>query len=122
EDYFDPVDEGFVVWLKDGPIDTLGPHAGYLLEKANVTKEQQDFLQKFDSLKGRALQKARDEISRGSFDKTWFIHLAQTIASTVHYDKAASMRAVRPLPVMAPLSIRRVTRRGYEKSLEWTRS
>lgn len=122
EDYFDPVDEGFVVWLSDGPIDTLGPHAGYLLEKAKIDKTQQDYLQKFDALKGRAAQKARDEIRGQGFRNTWFTHLAHSLAANVHFENADALNSPRPLPVMSPLSIRRVTRRGYEKSLEWARS
>lgn len=122
EDYFDPVDEGFVVWLKDGPIDTLGPHAAYLLERKNVTKEQQEYLHKFDHLKGRNLHKLREEIARLPFRESWFVHLAHVLGSAVHYDNADALQAPRPLPVLSPLSIRRVTRRGYEKSLEWVRS
>src|SRR4051794_13320435 len=33
EDYFDSVDEGFVVWLKDGPLDLKGPLTAYQMER-----------------------------------------------------------------------------------------
>ena len=53
EDYAELVDDGFVLWLKSGPIDMRGPHSTYLLKKAGIPNEQIDYIGGYDGMTKR---------------------------------------------------------------------
>lgn len=119
EDYFDGVDDGFTVWLKSGPIDFLGPHSNYLLEKARVSADQQVYLHKYDQMTAKDIEKAKAQYRRLPFQDTWILNLAHAMGSNRHYANAEGLESPRPLPVFATHSIRRVSRKGFERSLDW---
>ncbi len=122
EDYSELVDDGFVLWLKNGPIDMRGSHSAYLLQKAEIPPEQVDYANTYDSLS----QKRRDELlkkwSSEPFHRTWFVNLAHSLASHHSSPNWQAAKFGRPLPIAAPYAVRRVSRRGFEKSLQWIES
>jgi hypothetical protein len=119
EDYFDAVDEGAVVWTRSGPLDVQGPHASYLLEKFGITVEQQNYLQRFDSIPRKDLDKIKKNFKQLRFKDNWFLQLAHSLASTTQYSNNESLDSPRPLPIFSPLSIRRVSRKGYDRALSY---
>lgn len=122
EDYHDAVDEGFTVWLKDGPLDLKGPLSFYLLERKGLRGPVEEYLLNFDTLERERLTELREEIGELGFRRTWLAHLAHQMASNVYEENAHGIGTGRPLPLFAPYFVRRVSRRGYEKSLEWLQS
>ena len=50
DDYHDTVDEGFVVWLKDGPIDIKGPLSSFWLQKKGIQGEFSKYVSSYESL------------------------------------------------------------------------
>lgn len=122
EDYFDSVDEGFVIWLPTGPIDLMGTHSAYLLEKNGISVEALNYIQRFDSLNVKDKQKIKKEFEASSFRASWFVELSHQLASPAYYSNTQGLKSVRPLPLFSPLSIRRVSRKGYERSLSYVES
>ncbi len=122
EDYFDGVDDGFTVWLKSGPVDFLGPHSNYLLEKARVSAEQQVYLHKYEQMTLKDIEKAKAYYRRQSFQDTWILNLAHVLGSNRHYSNSEGLDSPRPLPVFSTHSIRRVSRKGFDRSLDWVAS
>lgn len=122
EDYFDTVDEGFTVWLKNGPVDFLGPHANYLLEKARLSADQQVYLHKYDQMTPKDIAKAKTGYRQKPFSETWLLNLAHVLGSNTHFASSEGIESNRPLPVFGAHSIRRVSRKGFERSLDWVAS
>ncbi len=118
EDYAELVDDGFVLWLKSGPIDMRGPHSTYLLKKAGIPTEQVDYISGYDGMtkrRGELLKKWRSE----PFERTWFVNLAHSLGSHHSSRNWDALKFGRPLPLTSPYAVRRVSRRGFEKSLQW---
>src|SRR5690606_29496624 len=111
EDYMETIPEGFVVWTRDGVLDTAGPMAAQLLEKWNVSPEQVEYLKK---------RQGKPPVT-GDFNKNWFFNLCHNLAAT-EYEANAVLHNVAPLPVFSSRYIRRLSRRGYEQNLEWVSS
>lgn len=122
EDYFDSVDQGFSVCLEDGPLDTKGPLSSHWLSHNPAMVLLRRHLNHWTDHNPKAMLKLREQASLLPFEQNWFAHLAHQMASHVFLENAESLTYGRPLPLFAPLFIRRVSRRGYAKSLEWCES
>lgn len=122
EDYFDTVDEGLTIWTKSGPLDVLGSNSNYLLEKRNISVEQQTYVQRFDSLSSKEIDKIKKTWRESRFQDTWFLQLAHSLASPSFYQNAEGLESVRPLPIFSSLALRRVSRKGYERALDYLES
>ncbi len=122
EDYADAVEEGFCVWMKSGPIDLRGGHSSYLFEKQNIGPEVQAYLSGEGMLSEKQNFELNKKILKMPFEKKWLACLAHSIAGTRYISSVMAPTQNRPLPLFAPYSIRRVSRRGIEKSSEWLRS
>ncbi len=119
EDYSEQLDDGFVLWLKNGPIDMRSMHSVYALKKAGITNDVLEYVGNYDGL----APKRRDELVKGwrhqPFSANWFVNLAHSLASPFSNRNHEALQFGRPLPLTAPYAIRRVSRRGFEKSLQW---
>lgn len=119
EDYSDPVDEGFTLWLDKGPLELNGSLTSYLLPRFEIGSEVQEYIKDFDNLGEEKKGELIRFFQRRDFQSVWFVHLAHQIASTHFSPNAQSFEQGRPLPLFSPYFLRRVTRRGFEKSLHW---
>jgi hypothetical protein len=115
EDYMEAVPEGFVVWTKEGTLDTVGPLASELLQKWDVSAEQVEYLKKPDP-------QALESFSDLNFRSSWFLRLSHHMASNSFSENTLAFLPPSPLPVFSPHYVRRASRRGYEQSLEWVAS
>lgn len=122
EDYQDAMDRGFAVWLKQGPLELTGPLTGFMLDRLDVSDELRHYLMDFDSANESAKSQWRQMFQDRPFQSTWLAQLAHNLASPVFISSAQSVTRGRPLPLFSPLFVRRVTRRGREKSLDWLES
>lgn len=119
EDYADMVDEGFVVWPSSGPLDTRGPHSPYLLERRQIGVDVLEYLEQYDRLPEKRRAELNKKLKQKSFQESWLAHLAHSMASPVYAPNSEALKRGRPLPLFSPLAVRRVSRRGVEKSFEW---
>lgn len=122
EDYFDPVDEGFVIWLKEGPVDLRGLNSQHLLELYNLDQKRQNYVTRHSSFSTKELEKEKKEIMGSPFKESWFLHLTHQLAASVYEDNWSAVQSGQPLSVFSPYSLRRISRRGYENSVEWLKA
>lgn len=119
EDYLDEIPEGFTVWPKDGPIDMRGQMAQEWLERIPGYAEAKTFSQQQRTLPNHAREDAIDELMELGFKRNWLAQFANQFASTTFAQNALSLNFGEPLPLWSPFLIRRITRRGLQKSLSW---
>ncbi|MCB0419852.1 MAG: hypothetical protein KDD61_02590 [Bdellovibrionales bacterium] len=121
EDDEDAIPDGFCLWLKSGPMDFTGPLSPFLLEQSQLSKECLDYVAQFDSLSDDQRKKAQKILEEQSFSKKWLAYFAHSLASSKFAVSTKSLEVSRPLPLFSPHYIRRVSRRGANRSLEWLR-
>lgn len=122
EDYSEVVDDGFVLWLKSGPLDLRGSHSQYLLESREVPPEVQEYIASYDRLSEKRKSELKKFMRGCGFNQIWFAALAHTLGCPVVSFDLDAINHGRPLPLFAPALVRRVSRRGSEKSLMWVES
>jgi len=122
EDYSEAVEDGLTIWLRNGPIDMRGPHSGYLLEQNEVPTEVQNYLQLYRTWPEKKQAEKNKELQSRPFYETWLACLAHAFASPEYLESHKALLAGEPLPLFAQLQVRRVSRKGFEKSLEWVKS
>ncbi len=119
EDYADVIEDGFVVWLKSGPIDLRGPQAQELLARHKISAEAKSYVEKYDQLTEKNRSELTRKMNHDTFEKTWFAQLAHSLGCPVAMSANKFLDEGRPLPLFSPYSVRRVSRLGHEKSLTW---
>lgn len=127
EDYADVVEDGFSVWLKSGPFDMRGSHSRYLLDKREVPNDVVDYVDKYTARSEKERREAMSKVNSLSFAKNWLAQLAHSLASPVYASSIEQLSVsekcgLQPLPLFAPYYLRRVSRRGAEKSWAWVKS
>lgn len=123
EDYSDRNSQGLTLWLKNGPVDFMGPITQVWLDSDGPMHFLKDYLVAWDIHRGKNTTKnlAR-QIVQKPFKQSWMVHLAHQLAATSFSDNAHAVLSGSPLPMFSPLYTRRSTRKGYSKSLEWAAS
>ncbi len=117
QDDSDPIDGGFSVWLKNGPIDFKGPLSAHVLEKLGLKSICEKYLLDTSSSKKEL---DYNQLENAPFAKSWIVKLAYSLAAN-HYavEKSKIDSSSKPLPLFANWQVRRGSRKGYDKSLEW---
>jgi hypothetical protein len=118
EDYTDSVEDGFVLWLKSGPIDVRGSHSAQLLAQNGISADVRNYVEQYDQLSNKQRAEQIKKWKNSAFSEVWFALLAHSLGSPAATEQRDSFEYGRPLPLFAPYEVRRVTRRGAEKSLE----
>lgn len=122
EDYHDAIDDGFVIWTSEGPMDLKGLLAGYWLSQSPALEICRSHLSQWDSFKSQSQRQSWvDEVFHKEFKESWLVHLAHQLASNVFMENAESVLYGDPLPLFSSFFVRRVSRRGYQKGLDWVR-
>ena len=122
EDYSESVDQGFTVWLKKGPIELKSSLTSYLLENWNVSQNTQKYLKSYEHLSFEQKRDSSSHLLKMGFKRIWLAHFAHHVASTSYSSNTMGLEFGDPLPLFSPYYVRRVSRRGYEKSLKWCES
>jgi hypothetical protein len=122
EDYSESIEEGFVLWLKSGPIDLRGPHSTYLLERSEIPAEVVEYVRDFDKWSDKKRSSSLKKSRPRPFQENWFAALAHSLGSNQYLPSHDALDSGRPLPLFAPYAVRRVSRRGAEKSTAWMKS
>ncbi len=122
EDYFESVDTGFCLWADRGPMDSMGPLSATWLESSLAWQTAKSYIQNFDS--GTSVQRSVwiRELSEKPFQQSWIALLSHQFAANLFLENAYAFEEGRPLSLFSPLSLRRVSRRGYQQSLDWCAS
>jgi len=122
EDYLDEVKQGLTLLLKRGPLELKSQLNFFWLENLNVSQELRNYVFSYASLSSEKRKKLLAEVTGKPFAETWFLNLAHQLASNVYKSNEESYQYGEPTPCFSTLSVRRASRRGYDKSLEWCES
>ncbi len=122
EDYQDEINEGFTVWTKEGPLDMRGHLAPYWLESNPGMALAKKYVQTFHTADEDVVEDLEEDLLNEGFSRNWLAQLAHQLASPVYMPNALSLHEGEPLPLFSPFAIRRVTRKGAAKSLDWVRA
>ncbi len=122
EDDYESVDEGFTLWLKSGPLDLKGHLSNHWLKTNPALATAQSYLTEFDGFNFEDFKRWAEKIESMGFVGSWLIHLAHHLGARVFTDNAQAFKQGRPLPLFAPWALRRVTRKGAQRSLDWVES
>lgn len=122
EDYHEPLDDGFTVWPSEGPLDMRGRLVSDWVDRLPAYGLAKEYLQKRSQLSASDLEDEIDEIMMNGFEKNWLAQLSHQLASPIFQPNALSLNSGEPLPLWSPFSMRRVTRKGLQKSMDWCRS
>ncbi len=117
EDPFESVDQGFTMWLEDGPLELKSSLTQYRLQKNNQNKEVCESL-----MSGKLTYKNISGIQKWAsenFKESWIMHLAHQLSSTTYVPSARASLVGKPLKLMNPFAVRKATRAGQQKSIEW---
>lgn len=117
EDNFESVDQGFAVWLPEGPVELKSSLTQYRLQKVFQNKEVCDSLMsgKLGYKNLPALQKWAAE----NFKESWILHLAHQLGATTYVPSARASLVGKALRIMNPFLIRKATRAGQQKAIDW---
>ena len=111
------VENGFTVWLPDGPIELRGPLANYRLKEKGVSEDLQEFLSGRERLlKSLGLNEdsEKEKIKKWSYDENWLFRLSSFWASTT--ESAVDDWDVESIsPLFSPYSLRRKDSLGQRK-------
>ncbi len=119
DEYLDNVEEGFSLWLKEGPLDFQGPLSGFRLRELQKNEELSGYLSSYLVQEKSLNKKIQQKISTLDFDDNWVFNLAHQLSSTVYKENVKATQFGRPLPLSSNYSVRRSSRMGHEKSLKW---
>lgn len=120
DDYSENVEPGFTLWLKERPLELQGPLALHSMEAMGLNKAYE--LLK-DYHKKQELGPLQEYIDKNGFDKSWMLYLAYFFDNYFYQVGTPDFKEGVPLwPVTLGVQIRRATRRGLEKSLQWCES
>lgn len=117
EDSFESVDQGFTLWLSDGPLELKSSLTQYRLQKVSQNKEVCDSLMsgKLGYKNLPAVQKWAAE----NFKESWILHLAHQLGATTYVPSARASLSGKALKIMNPFLVRKATRAGQQKAIDW---
>lgn len=121
EDYAESVEDGMSFWVELGPVDMRSAQTQYVLSKRNIPKDVIEQIQKVDCM-DKINTDLIKKLNERDFSENWFYNLACYLSSPLDLKSSEAMKANGPLPLFAPYSLRRVSRKGLEKSLDWLKS
>lgn len=119
EDYMDAIPQGLTAWLPEGPYETQGPMAYQWFGSGHTDEWQKSWLLNWSSWDANDRARQVREILKKPFKESWWLYLSHQLASTVFLPNAQALEHGRPLSIFSPFFIRRVSRRGFQQSLEW---
>ena len=85
EVYHDPVENGYTLWLKSGPIELKNNLTSYWLKHLNVSEETQEYVLNFNQYEPSECLEKRRELEDQPFEETWLAHLAHQVAGNVNH-------------------------------------
>lgn len=114
--------EGLTFWLKECPMELMGPLARYQLDLQGVNPQVRNYLFDYDSSTEQERDVFKSQLLRGEFKDHWLAHFAHQWSANRLSDFNLGFLTENPLPVFSKMVLRQATRRGMEQSLAWCES
>ncbi|MCB9026547.1 MAG: hypothetical protein H6625_09545 [Bdellovibrionaceae bacterium] len=120
QDYFESIDEGMILWLKEGPLELKGPLTLYNLESLGLKESYEQLLNYY---KNGKYDELKLYLENHSFEKTWLIYFSLFLAANRYSLTDLFLDSkMEALSFSVPYSIRRATRKGLDKAFQWCES
>ena len=119
EDYQDEVTDGLTIWAEGGPLDMRGPLKSFWSQKNRA----------YAALEAAVISGKWPKEFANDFSQAWMVHLAAQLASSRFLMNGEALGTRPPdsaslnqmLPLFAPYFIRRASRRGLTKGLDYVK-
>lgn len=119
ESHSEPISQGFTIWSKGGPMELKGPLTSYLLQKSEISQTVQKYLKEYEDLEFSQKKSLIQRMNDKKFKNIWLAHLAHQLTSNAYRPNASGLDYGVPLPIFSLYYTRKVSRRGYQRSLKW---
>lgn len=110
--------QGFTVWLQDGPLELKSATTKHRLEKLGVDEDQHQFISS-QATSWIFNKTALAKLNQKNFKNTWLARLALLFSSNTSQLAAAAVKTQQALPLFNNFFIRMATRQGHQRSLDW---
>ena len=117
EDLPVPSANGFVLWLRDGPVELKGPLTKSRLRALGVEEENLAFAPNSSS-SGVSGKEAR-ALKKGEFSEHWLNMVSASFTSNIYQANELSLKTNKPNPWFSEFLLRYPSRPGHQKSMEW---
>lgn len=114
DDPVETVENGWTLWLADGPIEFKGPLTRFHAERNGWPAGWLESLARGEKIK--------DVNPQWPFSRTWPLAFAHQLAATRYRPAVKALEGGRPAPLTANFGLRFATRQGLGRSLDWLRS
>lgn len=112
------VENGFIVWSEEGPLEMRGPMSSFLLSKYKIDEPLKKYVETYDSLTVQQRAQLKSELKARPFRTLWPLHLAHQLAANVYRANASGIDYGYPSSLFSPYFIRRASRKGFDESLQ----
>ncbi len=113
------IENGFTFLSEKGPLEFQGPLNRFSYKRYKVNQDELDYLRASVGMSDEAYLKFKTHFYSYSFEDTWVLHFAHQLASQTYYANAFAIRdSNRALPLTEPWSVRTLSRRGAQESLQ----
>ncbi|WII70977.1 hypothetical protein QJS83_10945 [Bdellovibrio sp. 22V] len=117
DDPYEEVSNGFTLWLSQGPFECKGPTTKFKIDTSTLAPPIKEYL--LGGVGGKAAKTLYKNLDAFNFEKSWLLHLGHQWAGTTYKANAQAAHVGASLPLFSSYLVRRATRNGLEKSLEW---
>lgn len=113
------ITNGFTILSEKGPIEFQGPLNKLSFKRYKVDQDELDYLRASVTMNDEAYEKFKHHFLGVSFDESWLLHLSHQLASQTYYENAFAIRNKnRSLPLTETWSVRTLSRRGAQETLQ----
>ena len=113
---------GFTILSDKGPLEFQGPLNRLSFKRYFVDQDELDYLRASTTMSLEGYQKFKNHFLSYSFEQTWLLHLSHQLASQTYYENAFAIRNKnRSLPLTETWSVRTLSRRGAQESLQMSK-
>ncbi len=113
---------GITFWLKDRPLELMGPITKYQLDKQRVSLNSHDYISSYDSLNQKQRENRQKELEEDDFSHSWMAYFAHQWSAASMGEFNLGFISEKPLPLFSKFNIRQATRGGMQQSLDWCES
>lgn len=111
-------DNGFCLWLTEGPLELKGPLYKHKREQLKISPEAQRYLRDYHILNSEERSQLQKKLYEQEFDVAFLAYLAHQLASNRFENNDRAILHGRPLPLYSNYYLRRNSRPALQASLD----
>jgi hypothetical protein len=116
------VENGFSIWMKDGPLEGSGQLATFLSQEHSLSLSVRNYLHMVSDLSDIRLRNERFLLSKLPFENTWLARFMHSIHSNVLRENHLALENPHAAPFFAKYHLRSIKPGLHETALQFLRS